>query len=215
MTPSRSICKPALAAVLLMMAMGTAAKTKRLSSSNGRFSYTLPQGLAAATLKNAIAGWKHQKDRTTLGIFPVSYERKSKLKSAFMAATASRKKATRKEGDWFVSKVYKKTLGNGLIFYFYSAHQHGKFMKVSGYFVLGGDYYFVSGWTSRKKYGLPNVYASLSTIKPIAGPRRNRSMKDHDSEGLLNRHRKKKKSPEVRLGTGSDTPKMLGGGPVH
>ncbi len=186
-------------------------KSERLTASNGRFSYSIPKTLKAATVKNSIASWTNPKDRTSLGIFPVSASRKAKLGSPFKAARSSREKAAKKEGDWFVSKVYKKVLENELPFFFYSAHQHGKIMKVSGYFVLGGDYYFVSGWTSRKKSGLPNVYAALSTIQPISGPRRKRAMKNHDSEGLLDRHRKKKKDPDVRLGEGSSTPKMLGG----
>lgn len=221
MPPSRPVCKPLLATALLLIPILGVAKEKRLSATNGRFSYAIPKGLKTATVKNAIAGWKYPKDRTTLGVFPVSHARKIKLKSAFKATSASQAKAKKKEGDWFVSKVYKKSLGSGLPFYFYSAHQKGTLMKVSGYFVLGGDYYFVSGWTSRRKYGLPNVYAALSTIQPISGPRRGSALKGSNTEKLIEKHGpKKKRAPGVRLGTGSGTPKMIGapkksGGPVN
>lgn len=209
MPPSRRICKSVLAAVLLLFPLTAAAQEKRSASTDGRFSFAAPKGLETETVKNAVAGWKHAKDRTTLGIFPVPFARKEILESAFKATVASREKAAAKGGDWFVSKVYKKTLDSGLPFYFYSAHQNGKIMKVSGYFVLGGDYYFVSGWTSRRKHGLPNVYAALATIQPIAGPRGPKALKGSDSQELLKRHGKKDEPAGVSLESGS-TPRMLG-----
>jgi hypothetical protein len=196
-------------------------KPARVASVDERFSYGIPKGFERAVPKNAIAGWKNGRDRTVLGVYPVSAERKRKLGSAFKAAKASRAKALKKE-DWTVTKVYKKTLESGMNFLFYLSHQNGKNMQVSGYFLMSGEFYFVRGWISRRKYGLPSLYAALDTIQPISAPRRGRAMAGQEEPSLLKKQRNKgrKEAPAVKLGTGSGTPKMLGGpkksgGPVQ
>lgn len=189
----------------------SAKAAEKRASADGRFSYAVPKGFASAELPNAVASWTNAKDKNPLGIYPVAADRAKKLGSPLKAADASRKRAEEK-GGWTVSKVYKKTLGNGMDFLFYSAHQNGKNLKIAGYFSLGGDFYFVSGWVARTKYGMPGLYAALDTIAPIAGPRGSRAKTALEAPSLLKQQEEKTKGPSgVSLGEGSGTPKMLGG----
>lgn len=218
-----------LAALLLLTPLAARAKPKtaasqkpaKESSSDGRFSYGTPKGFEHAVLKNAVAGWTHAKSKNIIGVFPVSPERAKTLGGALKAANTSRERASAKQGGWIVSKVYKKTLENKMDFLFYSAHQNGKNLKIAGYFALGANLYFVSGWVPRTKYGMPALYAALDTIEPIAAPRGGRAMAGHETPSLLKQQEEKTKGPSgVKLDMGSGTPKMLGGpqktgGPVR
>lgn len=154
----------------------------------------LPRGFKyeRVSKKHALR-WINSRDGTAQAMIFVGKDMAKKWYQgkAFNAAKKTRlahKPEKKKKKRWY-SKVYKKTLSNGLKYYFFTYYEkrsRGPNREVRGFINIGDALYRVDGRISKKEYGLSSLYWILGTIKPVKTPKkRKRAFRSGDKPAII------------------------------
>lgn len=156
-------------------ARGAPAPERHISRDKS-FSIVVPKGEAFDFgEQGSVARWTNPALKTVAAIYSVSDKNQRRYNgSALEAAKRSRESRPSGGKDELVSKVVKKSLGNGLTLYFFTAQaakSASTNRQVTGFFELGGALYQVGGWVSKQQAGLDTLYWTLGTMKPLSRPK--------------------------------------------